>query len=140
GQERRAAMIVVDTNLIAYLLLEGERTTQAEKVLLSDGDWAAPPLWRSEFRSVLAVCLLRDAISFDVALKIAEEAERLMEGKEYEISSSEVLNLVAESHCSAYDCEFIALAQSFGVPLVTSDKRILSEFPKTAISPESFVS
>jgi predicted nucleic acid-binding protein len=133
-------MIVVDTNLIAYLLLEGERTAQAEKVLLADGEWAAPSLWRSEFRNVLAVYLHREAISLDVALKIAEEAEFLMEGKEYEISSSEVLNLVTESHCSAYDCEFIALAQSFRVPLVTSDKRILSEFPKTAVSLESFVS
>jgi predicted nucleic acid-binding protein len=133
-------MIVVDTNLIAYLLLEGERTKQAEKALLADAEWAAPLLWRSEFRNVLALYLRQEVISFDLALNIAEEAELLMQGKEYELSSSEVLGLVAESHCSAYDCEFVALAQSFRVPLVTSDKRILSEFPKTAISLDSFVS
>jgi predicted nucleic acid-binding protein len=133
-------VIVVDTNLIAYLLLGGERTAQAENVLRIDGEWVAPPLWRSEFRNVLAFYLRQDAFAFDLALKLAEEAELLMQGKEYEISSREVLSLVAESHCSAYDCEFVALAQSFRVPLVTSDKRILSQFPKTAISPESFVS
>ena len=49
-------MIVVDTNVIAYLFLEGEHTQEAEEVLKIDPDWVSTTrLWRSEFRSVLAL-------------------------------------------------------------------------------------
>jgi len=50
------------------------------------------------------------------------------------------LSLVSSSHCSPYDCEFVALAQQLGVPVVTSDSQILSEFPATAVSLDAFVS
>ena len=43
-----------------------------------------------------------------------------------------ILDLVASSTCSAYDCEFVALAQELGVPLVTTDKQILRDFPRIA--------
>lgn len=37
-------MIVVDTNVVAYLLLAGPQTEKAEALLLHDPDWAAPVL------------------------------------------------------------------------------------------------
>ena len=67
-----------------------------------------------------------------------EEAETLMRGAEYEVVSSRVLSLAADSQCSAYDCEFVALAQELGLPLITSDAKILSEFPSIAVSPQDF--
>ncbi len=63
-----------------------------------------------------------------------EEAARLMNGMEYTVASLDVLQLVRNSACSAYDCEFVALARDLGVPLVTADRQILREFPKIAIS------
>ncbi len=131
-------MIVADTNTIAYLLIAGERTLQARKVLKRDPEWAAPLLWRSEFRSVLTFYLRRRLMSLAQALQLMEEAENLMRGAEYEVVSSRVLSLTADSQCSAYDCEFVALAQELGVPLITSDARMLSEFPSIASSPEDF--
>jgi predicted nucleic acid-binding protein len=55
------------------------------------------------------------------------------------LNSGQVLKLVSESSCSAYDCEFIALAEQLGVPLLTSDAEILKEFPQMATSLEAFV-
>jgi hypothetical protein len=48
-------VIVVDTKVIAYFILPGERTEQAERVFHRDPVWAAPLLWWSELRNVLAV-------------------------------------------------------------------------------------
>ena len=45
-----------------------------------------------------------------------------------------VLELVRDSDCSAYDCEFVALAMSLGVKLVTDEKKLLKAFPKHAVA------
>lgn len=132
-------MIVVDTNIIGYLFLAGERSAQAEKALLKDSQWAAPLLWRSEFRNVLALYIRRNFLSVEDALQIMNEAVNLIQDQEYEVNSLQVLNLVAASGCSAYDCEFVALAQDLGIPMVTVDRQILNDFPAVAISVETFL-
>jgi predicted nucleic acid-binding protein len=131
-------VIVADTNTIAYLLIAGERTPQSTKVLRKDPEWVAPLLWRSEFRSVVSLYLRRGFMSLAQALRLMEEAETLMRGGEYEVTSHRVLSLAAQSRCSAYACEFVALALELSVPLITSDRMILSEFPAIAHSPEDF--
>ena len=132
-------MIVADSNLLVYLLLPGEHTDIAEAVLSRDSEWAAPPLWRSEFRNVLALYLRRGLLSLDTALDSFAEAERVLQNREYAPDTSAVMRLVAGSDCSAYDCEFVAVARDLSVPLVTSDGKLLREFATTAVSPQSFV-
>ncbi len=132
-------MIVADTNVIAYLLIRGERTREAEMAYERDPDWAAPLLWRSEFRNVVALHRRRGELSADDLLEIMATAESLMSGKELTVGSAHVLALAFGSRCSAYDCEFVALARELGVPLVTADRLVLSEFPTTAVALERFI-
>jgi len=132
-------MIVVDTNIVGYLYLSSARSKQAEEALLKDPQWAAPYLWRSELRNVLALYLRRNILQVAQAQRIMDEATALMWGREFEVVSAHVLHLVAASACSAYDCEFVALAQDLGVPLVTVDAQILSQFPHTAVALESYI-
>ena len=132
-------MIVVDTNLIAYLHIEGERTTQAQQVLRKDAEWAAPLLWRSEFRNVLVFYLRQQVFSLDDAQAIMQQAESLLQGREYEVASQRVLDAAMSSRCSAYDCEFVVLAQDLQCPLVTADRRVLTNFPAAAIPPDVFI-
>ena len=127
-------MIVVDSNVLAYLYLPGEYTAAAEALLEQDSDWAAPILWRSEFRNILAGYLRRKAITFEQANNLQREAESLLGGAEFEVESLAVLELVRDSDCSAYDCEFIALAMKLDTKLVTMDKKLLRAFPKRAIA------
>ena len=127
-------MIVVDSNVLAYLYLPGEYTAAAEALLEQDSDWAAPILWRSEFRNILAGYLRRKAITFEQANSLQREAESLLEGAEFEVESFAVLELVRDSDCSAYDCEFIALAIKLDTKLITMDKKLLRAFPKRAIA------
>ena len=123
---------------LVYLLLPGEHTEQAKRVLRRDPVWAAPLLWRSEFRNVLAVYMRQGRLSLDQALQLMDNAEILLQGREYTVSSVRVLSLVAGTRCSAYDGEFVALAQALGLSLVTSDARLLAEFPATAIAMDMF--
>lgn len=127
-------MIVVDTNVLAYLYLPGDYTADAEALLERDPEWAAPVLWRSEFRNILAGYIRRKTLTFDQALSVQSEAESLLWGSEFEVDSHAVLGLVQNSDCSAYDCEFIALATKLNTQLVTMDRKLLRSFPKYAVA------
>jgi len=131
-------VIVVDANVISYLLIEGEHTAQAESVFNKDPEWFAPYLWRSEFRNVLAFYLRRGYIPLADAKSLMQEAEVLMQGREYEVQSAQVLDLAESSKCSAYDCEYVALAKELGIRLVTLDRKVLKAFPYIAIGMDAF--
>lgn len=131
-------MIVVDTNVIGYLYLTSERSSQAEEAFSKDPHWVAPWLWRSELRSVLVLYMRKKLLSLEDAYQVMSAATLLMQGREYEVPSLQVLSLAATCTCSAYDCEFIALARDLDVPLVTVDKQILAQFPGLAIPLDAF--
>ena len=127
-------MIVVDTNVLAYLYLPGEYTAHAEALLERDPDWVAPLLWRSEFRNILAGYMRRGRLSLEQARATQAEAESLLAGAEYEVDSRHVLELVRDSDCSAYDCEFVVLAKQLGAALVTMDAKLSRAFPTHAVA------
>ena len=126
-------MIVVDSNVVAYLYLPGEFTADVEKLLKREPDWAVPLLWRSELRNILALYLRKGLLDFDQAFRIQREAEELLAEHEYDVDSFDVLTLARDSGCSAYDCEFIALAQRLNVKLVTGDAKLRKAFPALTI-------
>jgi len=131
-------MIVVDTNIISYLYISGEKSAQVERLLMTDAHWCVPVLWRSEFRSVLGLYLRKKYLDFDQVLLILHQAEKLLAENEYEVPSAHIMQLVNSSTCSAYDCEFVALAEHLAVPLVTADNKILLEFPEIAKSIDAY--
>lgn len=88
--------------------------------------------WRSEFVSVLSLYIRKKYLT-------VQQAENMMVDSEYEVNSGKILELVNQSKCSSYDCEYIALAEDINVPLVTRDKRIIREFPTKATSVEKFL-
>ncbi len=127
-------MIVVDSNILAYLYLPGDYTEAAEALLLRQPEWAAPPLWRSEFRNILTGYVRRGMLTLEQACNLQAEAEALLDGFEFEVNSREVLQLTQNSDCSAYDCEFVALAKQLDTQLLTMDKKVLKAFPQRAVS------
>ncbi|MGA1823088.1 MAG: type II toxin-antitoxin system VapC family toxin [bacterium] len=132
-------MIVVDTNIISYFFLNGEYTDLAEKAFKKDPHWIAPLLWRSEFRNVLAMYLRKEILTCEDAMHIMEEAERLFNDNEYSVTSANILHLITQSNCSAYDCEFVALAQDLHIHLVTMDNKIVRSFPEITIRLDQFI-
>ena len=132
-------MIVVDTNVIGYLFLSSKQSLLAEHALKKDSEWAAPILWRSELRNVLTLYIRKNFLTLEQAHRIMNGALDLLRGREYEVSSYEVLRLAAESKCSAYDCEFIAAAKDLNVTLVTVDSQLLRAFPTVAVPLNAFI-
>jgi predicted nucleic acid-binding protein len=133
-------MIVADTNVIAGLWVPNDTDELVYKLLEADPDWVAPLLWRSEFRNVTTKYLRAELLSFSTIIEATNEAEALMKDKEFEVNSTHVLQLVSQSNCSSYDCEFVALAEDLDVKLATFDKKICREFPDIALPPQQFFS
>jgi len=133
-------LIVADTNLIAGLYTESAQRDLAMAAYEKDQNWAAPYLWRSEFRNVMALYMRKELLELGQAIQITHWAEGQMTTKEYFPMASRVLNLASMSGCTAYDCEFVSLAEDLGLTLVTFDKKVLRAFPSIAVSPFDFVS
>jgi len=131
-------MIVADTNLIAYFSIHTECSALAEAVCAVDPIWAAPLLWRSEYRETLLKYMHHAGMYFEAAISSLRLAEETVAGREYSVDGRKVLELAYQTKCSAYDCEYVALAQDLGVPLVTADRQVLRAFPEIAVSLEKF--
>jgi predicted nucleic acid-binding protein len=131
-------VIVADTNLIAYLLIEGPFTSDAEAILDAEPEWGAPALWRSELANVLWLYVRNGSVGIERASRHFRRAVELIGGNELPVDHVEVLRLAGSSGCSTYDCEFVLTARNAGVPLVTADRKILSAFPRLAISIQDF--
>ena len=132
-------MIVVDSNIIAYLMIPSDRTKEVEKLLLKDSEWIAPLLWRSEFRNILTLYMKQSQMSLVLAEQTIARAENLLSEREYGVLSSDVLVLTYEKSLSAYDAEYVVLAINFGVPLITVDKKLLKEASEYAVSPTKYL-
>ena len=131
-------MIVTDAALITWFAVRDAHSELADAVCEADPVWVAPLLWRSEVRSALVNYVQHAGMSLESALLALQTAEEIIGGREYRVSSEQVLELAAQSRCTAYDCENVALARELEVPLVTADKEILKAFPKIAVSLEKF--
>lgn len=131
-------MIVVDSNVVAYCWVNGPLTEIAQRVQAKDPEWHAPILWRSEMRSVLTGYLRDGSLDGAQIARVMAAAEESFIGREHVVASDTVLKLAGETSLSAYDCEFVALASTLGVPLVTADKAVLKAFPDRALTMEAF--
>ena len=75
---------------------------------------------------------LRDA---DQAAAILRDAIELMQDGTYEVPPERVLAVARRTGCSAYDSQFVALAEDRHLILHTWDQRILERCPGLAIAP-----
>ena len=131
-------MIVADTTLLAAFWLPGELAAAAEAVKARDAVWAAPVVWRAEFRSVLAAGLRSGQLTAAEANAAFLNVQSDLDQNEFTVPTERVMELVRVSAVSAYDCEYVALAQDLNVPLVTADPLLVRAFPNTAVALEKF--
>jgi predicted nucleic acid-binding protein len=131
-------VIVVDTNVVAYALIEGIHTELARGVRELDPDWRLPELWQHEYLNILATYARQGGLSVKAAQRLWREAVRALGPMTMPADLSAALDLAVEHGVSAYDAQFIVLAVSLGVPCITEDRLLLRAFPKVAISMRAF--
>ena len=131
-------MIVADANLIAYYYFPGPLQPAAQKVLEKDSTWFVPPIMIAEFRNITLGFIRSQKIQATDALDLVSRVEMVFGSRAWSVSSVKVMELAIASGCSAYDAEYVALAQMLKVKLVTQDGQLLKAFPGVAISVDSF--
>ena len=95
-------MIVVDTNVIAYALIEGDKTALAQQVTQKDPDWRVPPLWRHEFLNVLATAARAEVIDARQAERLWHTGLGLLLQAERDVDGAMSLKLAIKGGVSAY--------------------------------------
>ncbi len=132
-------MIVADANVIAYLWIPGHEEFRSRDLLVKDAEWWVPNLYKSELRSVLLLHIRKNIITTQNAILLLEKMERQFEFTSMDVPSSLVLTLAERTSCSAYDCEYAALALLLECPLITNDKKIIQSFPTLAMTANSYL-
>jgi predicted nucleic acid-binding protein len=128
---------VVDTNVVAALMLPTAANAEVAELLRQDPDWRLPPLWRSEFRQVLLKYVRADLATPEQALSLWYKALERFEMSEQPVAGHQVLALAIATGCSTYDAEFVVLARQLNCRLLTFDRKLLQLFPDLAIKPGS---
>lgn len=126
-------MIAVDTNVMVYLLTGTGPGEKAAELLRRDPEWTAPPILLSELRNVLAGLVRTDRIARSDAVEMCLDAQEILGDRVAYVPPGPVLDVALDKGLSAYDAEFVVLAQRLGVSLVTADGAILEAAPEVAL-------
>lgn len=126
-------MIVVDTNVMVFLLTGSGPGEEAARLLERDPEWAAPPILLSELRNVMVGLIRKGRIRGQDAADICDDAQAVLGDRVATVPSTPVLNAAVRGRMSTYDAEFVVLARRLAVPLVTADQDILTGAPDVAV-------
>ena len=124
-------MLVVDTNVVAYLLIEGDRTGEAQALYARDPDWKSEGFLLIEFCNLLATYVRAGRLDDAGAAGLLRSAERTLTGV-VNLPHARSLALASELGVSAYDARFLAVARQLGTKLVTEDAKLLRAAPALA--------
>jgi predicted nucleic acid-binding protein len=133
-------MIVVDTHLVSFLLVDGDRTADARRCYKRDDIWRMPPLWRSEMLNVLTSGVSAGTLSEATAFKAWQNARNLFGSNEHEPSGEAVLEASLRDGLTAYEAQYVVTAEDLSAMLVTGNPRIAAARPDLAITIGTFAS
>ena len=123
-------MLIVDTNVLAYLLIEGDYTAAARLLHRRDDDWRSEAFIMLEFTNLLTASIAARRMNLVLAQRFLADATSLLHGKLGLIPHDSVLSLAVQYRVTAYDARFLALAQQLDCRLVTEDAILRAAAPK----------
>jgi len=128
---------VIDTNVIAYLLLGTEQYVDEARTFVASLDEAlAPALWEAELANVLWMATRHKILTIQEAINRLTLADSL---GVYSVPNRALwqgaLVRAAQSGIPVYDTLFVELAAREHLPLATYDAPLLKAFPIIAARP-----
>lgn len=132
-------MIVADANLIVYRFLKGPFTALSDAAVGKDSDWRTAPLWRYEFTSAVATMIIAKVVDEPTAVAAIGAAGAEMISRELLVPQELALEAAIRYRISAYDAQYIALAEELAVPCVTADVQLAAKVPNVAVLLADFV-
>jgi predicted nucleic acid-binding protein len=127
-------MILVDANVLAYLLIESNPREMAQRLYAKDQEWHSEGFILVELTNVLTTNLRHGSLSMPICIETLAEADKVIGSNLHTIPHVEVLRTAHEFRISAYDARYIALAREFGTPLITEDAKLRRAVPRLTIS------
>ena len=122
-------MQIVDTNIVAYLLIDGDHSAAALELRRRDSNWRSESFLLVEFTNVLASSIASKRMTLSQARDFLTEAVTLLDGRLGRLPHFSMLEASVRYQVSAYDARFLALAQQLGLPLVTEDAKLRRAAP-----------
>jgi predicted nucleic acid-binding protein len=122
-------VLIIDTNVVAYLLIEGDYTAAARSLHRRDDDWRSEAFVMVEFTNVLTASIAAGRMDLVLAQRFLADATSLLQGKLTSIPHDPVVSLAVQYRVTAYDARFLALAQQLGSRLVTEDVKLRAAAP-----------
>lgn len=126
-------MVLVDTNILAYLMIEGIRTAEAQRLFDRDPDWRSEAFIMVELSNILTTHVRTGALTRERALRLLAEASVLIPAQT-SVPHARALEAANDYGISAYDGRFIALARQMRRPLVTEDAKLRAVAPEWTVS------
>ncbi|RIK98002.1 MAG: VapC toxin family PIN domain ribonuclease [Burkholderiales bacterium] len=121
-------MVVVDTNIVAYLLIDGDRTRDVQALYSLDPEWKSEAFLLIEFSNILATYERSGDLTPHQADTLLGTAESRMRGL-IALPHAVALGHARRFGVSANDARFLAVAEKLHSPLVTEDARLRAAAP-----------
>lgn len=122
-------MQIVDTNVLTYLFLEGQRTQEARALYDHDPDWQSEEFALVEFSNMLATAVRVRKLNAAQALELLNDMSSLLAERLHRVPHADALSIAMQYAVTAYDARYLALAQSIDQRLVTEDLRLRAAVP-----------
>jgi len=126
-------MIVVDANLIVYRYVSGPLSSLARAALDRDADWRTASMWRCEFAGAVVNMIRAKILDQNDALEAMSNAANEMSARTSDVPQENVVRIALRDGISAYDAQYIALAELLNLKCVTADGPLARKAPHTTI-------
>ena len=126
-------MLLVDTNILAYMLIEGDRTQAVQQLFARDPDWCSEAFVMVEFSNILATCVRHRTLTQAQGVQLLTDAHMLLPTL-HNVAHDQAFETAMQFGISASDARLITLARQLKSKLITEDANLHAAVPAWTLS------